>query len=195
MTNVTGAALGPALRPIPAAFNASWDTPTLYRAVFTLGPGDLPLRDSFLDMRGWGKGFVALNGFVLGRYWYLGPEHSLYVPAGALRAGANELIVFEADGVGAGCGAGAMGEPPHATLGDAHLRDVDGRSAPSLNAIGGAAVRARLEARARSGSAGLPGPMRSRGGCPASDTLPVRPGSGAPFVTLREVPVRDLPAY
>ena len=193
MTNVTGAALGPALRPIPAAFNASWDTPTLYRAVFTLGPGDLPLRDSFLDMRGWGKGFVALNGFVLGRYWYLGPEYSLYVPAGALREGANELVVFEADGVGAGCGAGAVGEPPQATQGDTLLRDADGIPIPGLNAIGGAAVRARLEARAGgSSSVGLPGPMRSRGGCP--EALPVHPGSGAPFVTLREVPVRDLPA-
>jgi beta-galactosidase len=36
-----------------------------------------------------------LNGFHLGRYWRRGPQRTLYVPGPVLRAGGNELVVFE----------------------------------------------------------------------------------------------------
>lgn len=39
-----------------------------------------------------------MNGFNLGRYWELGPQKTLYVPAPVLRAGANELVVLELHG-------------------------------------------------------------------------------------------------
>ena len=69
MTNLSGAVLGPVLQPLPAAgWNASWATPTFYRATFSAAPFGPILRDTFLDMRGWGKGFVVLNGFNLGRF-------------------------------------------------------------------------------------------------------------------------------
>lgn len=54
--------------------------------------------DTFLDMTGWGKGCVLLNGFNLGRFWEKGPQKRLYVPAPLLKAGENELVVFESEG-------------------------------------------------------------------------------------------------
>ena len=50
--------------------------------------------DTFLDTRGWGKGQVWVNGHHLGRFWNLGPQLSLYLPASWLHAGANEVLVF-----------------------------------------------------------------------------------------------------
>lgn len=67
--------------------------PSFHRAVFELdGPADL-----FLASGEWGKGAAWINGFALGRYWSAGPQRSLYVPAGATRAGGNELVVLELD--------------------------------------------------------------------------------------------------
>lgn len=53
--------------------------------------------DSFIDMSGWGKGYVWVNGFSLGRYWNLGPQLSLYVPRPVVTAGANTVVVLELD--------------------------------------------------------------------------------------------------
>ena len=54
--------------------------------------------DSFLELAGWGKGCVFVNGFNIGRYWEIGPQKRLYVPAPLLRQGTNEVIVFETEG-------------------------------------------------------------------------------------------------
>lgn len=51
--------------------------------------------DLFLSTRGCGKGSVWINGVNIGRYWSRGPQHTLYVPAPLVRAGANEIIVLE----------------------------------------------------------------------------------------------------
>ena len=51
--------------------------------------------DLYLDTRSWGKGVAFVNGFALGRYWTRGPQHTLYVPGEQLRAGDNDLVVFE----------------------------------------------------------------------------------------------------
>jgi beta-galactosidase len=51
--------------------------------------------DTYLDMRNWGKGCVWINGHNLGRYWQLGPQQTIYVPAEWLKKGNNEIIVFE----------------------------------------------------------------------------------------------------
>jgi len=65
--------------------------PVLLTASVTL---DAPT-DLFLDTAAWGKGLVWVNGFLLGRYWSRGPQHTLYVPGGQLRAGENRFTVFE----------------------------------------------------------------------------------------------------
>ncbi|MEU5483633.1 glycoside hydrolase family 35 protein [Streptomyces mirabilis] len=51
--------------------------------------------DAFLELPGWTRGFVWVNGFCLGRYWSVGPQRSLYVPGPVLREGANEVWLLE----------------------------------------------------------------------------------------------------
>ena len=53
------------------------------------------LGDTFLDQRGWGHGRVWINGPCLGRYWKIGPQQTLFVPAPWLRQGENEAIVLD----------------------------------------------------------------------------------------------------
>ncbi|GAB2324632.1 beta-galactosidase [Alkalibacterium sp. m-11] len=55
-------------------------------------------QDTFIDMTGWGKGCVFINGFNLGRFWDKGPQVKLYLPGPLLNRGENELIVFETEG-------------------------------------------------------------------------------------------------
>ena len=55
--------------------------------------------DTFLKLDNFTKGFVTINGFNLGRYWDIGPQKTLYVPASVLKQGLNEIIVFESDGI------------------------------------------------------------------------------------------------
>jgi len=72
-------------------------TTRLYRGSFTISQDPL---DTFLDMSGWGKGVAVVNGFVLGRYWNIGPQKTLYVPWPLLKKGKNEVMVFELQKVG-----------------------------------------------------------------------------------------------
>jgi beta-galactosidase len=51
--------------------------------------------DTFLDMRDFGKGVAWINGHNLGRYWNIGPQQTIYVPAPWLRKGKNTIAVFE----------------------------------------------------------------------------------------------------
>jgi beta-galactosidase len=51
--------------------------------------------DTYLDMTGWKKGVVWVNGHNLGRYWEIGPQKRLYCPAPFLNRGRNEIIVFD----------------------------------------------------------------------------------------------------
>jgi len=51
--------------------------------------------DTYLNMRSWGKGHVWINGHNFGRYWHIGPQQTIYVPAPWLREGINKIVVFE----------------------------------------------------------------------------------------------------
>lgn len=51
--------------------------------------------DTFIELSGWAKGVVFVNGHNLGRYWNKGPQQTLYVPAPFLQEGENEIIVLE----------------------------------------------------------------------------------------------------
>lgn len=57
--------------------------------------------DAWLAFPGGTKGMVWLNGFLLGRYWRVGPQQSLYAPAPLWNSGANEIIVLDTDELGA----------------------------------------------------------------------------------------------
>ena len=54
--------------------------------------------DTFLELPGWGKVTVLLNGFTLGRFWEIGPQKRLYIPAPLLREGENRLTIIETEG-------------------------------------------------------------------------------------------------
>lgn len=62
-----------------------------FRGAFDLGT----VGDTYLDMSGWRKGVVWVNGHNLGRYWDVGPQKRLYCPGTFLRTGANEIVVFD----------------------------------------------------------------------------------------------------
>ena len=65
--------------------------PGFYRGRFTVEePGD-----TFLNMRGWGKGLVWVNGHCLARYWNIGPTQTAYLPGAWLRRGSNEVVVLD----------------------------------------------------------------------------------------------------
>ena len=51
--------------------------------------------DTFLDMTGYGKGVVWVNGHNLGRFWDIGPQKRLYCPATFLKPGENEVVVLD----------------------------------------------------------------------------------------------------
>ena len=53
---------------------------------------------TYVDLTGFGKGVVFVNGTSVGRFWDEGPIMSLYVPEGLLRAGENSIVVFETEG-------------------------------------------------------------------------------------------------
>ena len=50
--------------------------------------------DCFVDLKGFTRGIVWVNGFNLGRYWKIGPQRTLYLP-GVLLKDENEIIVLE----------------------------------------------------------------------------------------------------
>jgi beta-galactosidase len=65
--------------------------PGLYRGTVSVrGAGD-----ARLELPGWTRGFVWVNGFNLGRYWTAGPQRSLYVPGPVLREGENDVWLLE----------------------------------------------------------------------------------------------------
>ena len=64
--------------------------PVFYRATFSIDE----LGDTFLDTRGLQKGFIWVNGHNLGRFWSIGPQQTLYLPAPWLKIGDNEIIIL-----------------------------------------------------------------------------------------------------
>ena len=67
------------------------DQPVLRRGSWRL----MRVADTYLDMRKWGKGVVWVNGHNLGRYWSIGPQQTIYLPAEWLKKGDNEVVVLE----------------------------------------------------------------------------------------------------
>lgn len=51
--------------------------------------------DAYVDMSAWRKGYLWVNGHLLGRYWNLGPQQRLYCPAPWWRKGVNEILVLD----------------------------------------------------------------------------------------------------
>ncbi|CQR47176.1 Beta-galactosidase precursor [Paraliobacillus sp. PM-2] len=66
-------------------------TPTFYRGSIQIDE----IGDTFVELAGWKKGFVLVNGFNIGRYWEIGPQKTLYLPGPLLKQGENEIVIFE----------------------------------------------------------------------------------------------------
>ena len=66
-------------------------TPVVRKGEFNLSK----VADTYLNMESWGKGVVWVNGHNLGRYWSVGPQQTLYLPAEWLKKGKNDIVVFE----------------------------------------------------------------------------------------------------
>ncbi len=77
--------------PWRAATAEACGAPAFYQGILEV---DEPC-DTFLTVSGGVKGQLFLNGFNLGRYWNIGPQNTLYVPAPLLRRGKNEIVVFD----------------------------------------------------------------------------------------------------
>lgn len=71
--------------------NITADFPVLMKASFTLAEA----QDTYFDMAAWGKGCIWINGHHLGRYWSIGPQQTVYVPAEWLKKGKNDVVVLE----------------------------------------------------------------------------------------------------
>lgn len=56
------------------------------------------LKDTYLDLSGFGKGVAFVNGVNIGRFWNVGPTLSLYIPHSLLKEGRNRIIIFETEG-------------------------------------------------------------------------------------------------
>ena len=68
--------------------------PCFYEVEMTVDrPGD-----TYLDMRGAHKGQLWLGEHNLGRFWSIGPVHTLYTPAPWMQAGVNKIRFFDLTG-------------------------------------------------------------------------------------------------
>jgi beta-galactosidase len=70
------------------------DAPGFWSGHFNLAQ----VGDTFLDLRGWGKGDVWVNDHCLGRFWNIGPTQTAYAPGCWLHPGENEIVIFDAEG-------------------------------------------------------------------------------------------------
>lgn len=88
---------------------AAVQQPAFYRSSLLISGAP---QDTYIAMRGWGKGAVWVNGFNLGRYWESkGPQHTLYVPAPVLVPGPNVVVVLELEKPAASLTAYAVDAP------------------------------------------------------------------------------------
>lgn len=75
---------------------SSDSAPIFYTGSFDVeNPGD-----TFLELPGWVKGVLWVNGVNLGRYWTIGPQQSLYVPGTYLQKKNNQVIVLALEPTG-----------------------------------------------------------------------------------------------
>lgn len=65
--------------------------PSVYYKRFSLKKAG----DTFIDMRGWKRGMVWVNGHNLGRYWNIGPQQTLYCPGCWLTTEFNDITVLD----------------------------------------------------------------------------------------------------
>ncbi|CAF4364012.1 unnamed protein product, partial [Rotaria socialis] len=79
------------MQTTPDAKNILHDGPRLFFATFPIDNQQL-IGDTYLNLDfNWSKGVAFCNGFNLGRYWNVGPQRTLYIPAQLLVKGVNQI--------------------------------------------------------------------------------------------------------
>ena len=80
---------------LPKTYSSGERYPKYLKGTFTIDQ----CYDTFVDLEGFTKGNVYINGFNLGRYWQtMGPQQRLYLPGPLLNEGINEIVVLELEG-------------------------------------------------------------------------------------------------
>lgn len=65
--------------------------PIFYHAKLTIDK----IGDTYFNCKGWHRGHILVNGYNIGRFWEVGPEFTIYVPAPVLRKGENDIVLFD----------------------------------------------------------------------------------------------------
>ena len=84
--------------------------PAFYRSIVSVSEKG----DTFVNPKGWNKGHIYVNSYNIGRYWTVGPQLTVYVPAPLLKEGENEIVAFDVMGT----------EQLTMTLDDKHQIDI-----------------------------------------------------------------------
>ena len=162
---------------------AASGVPAFWRATVNVDrPGDC-----FLDLRSWGKGFVWVNGYNLGRYWNIGPQQTMYVPGPWLKAGDNEIVILDLLGPEKPEVA-ALDHPilnelrPQLDFARAQRRDVRLRADFGDPAFAGSFVAGTASQEVR-----LPTPVKGRYFCLEA----INAHDGKPFAAVAELSVLD----
>ncbi|MFC4265156.1 beta-galactosidase [Arthrobacter cryoconiti] len=78
--------------------------------------------DTHLALPGFGKGVVWINGFLLGRFWDIGPQVTLYIPSPLLVVGTNIVTVLDYEG--GGTYGQLRNKPDLGIVGVSHVEDL-----------------------------------------------------------------------
>jgi len=85
--------------PAPTITTPNITTPIYYHGSFfveNINGTDTRSLDTFIAIPNGVKGIVWVNSFMLGRYWVVGPQQSMYLPGTVLKpTAANEIVVLE----------------------------------------------------------------------------------------------------
>jgi beta-galactosidase len=65
--------------------------PEIYKGTFNVNK----VGDTYLDTRDLEHGLLWLNGRLIGRYWSIGPQQTLYIPGCWLKKGSNAVTILE----------------------------------------------------------------------------------------------------
>lgn len=88
--------------PTPISSTAKTPQPSAGSSpIFYTGTFDVDsVGDTFLELPGWTKGAVWVNGVNLGRYWIIGPQQTLYLPGVYLKETGNKVDVLALEPTG-----------------------------------------------------------------------------------------------
>ncbi|KAI9738051.1 MAG: hypothetical protein M1818_005479 [Claussenomyces sp. TS43310] len=79
-----------AVKNVTVPTDSTSSPPLFYSGSFDLAT----IGDTFLELPGWVKGAVWVNGYSIGRYWIIGPQQSYFIPGIWLQKANNTVVVL-----------------------------------------------------------------------------------------------------